>query len=157
MLFPDQSASDVFNPPPGHTWRFRSPAALQWRVLYRSSYRLFERIQGWIVCKVSDETFSKLRITWAYIKLLCIPQGKSEARMVSLARIGNYEVRMFERSRIGSADAPLFWMELFDHHTKRSIDSCSCHEIEDAVALFQEFISQAKCSNEPSEGSETQS
>jgi hypothetical protein len=118
---------------------------------------LFERIQGSIVCKVSDETFSKLRITWAYIKLLCIPESKSEARMVSLARIGNCEVRMFERSRIGSADAPLFWMELFDHHAKASVDSCSCHEIEDAVALFQDFISQAKCSNEPSEGSETQS
>ena len=77
--------------------------------------------------------------------------------MVSLARIGNYEVRMFEPSRIGSAEVPLFWMELFDHHTKRSVDSCSCHEIEDAVVLFQDFVSQAKCSSEPSEGSKTQS
>ena len=108
---------------------------------------LFERIQGSIVCKVSNKTFSKLRITWAYIKLLCIPGSKSEARMVSLSRIGNYEVRMFERSRAGSADAPLFWMELFDHHAKASVDSCSCQKIEDGVPLFQGFVSQAKYSS----------
>ena len=45
-----------------------------------------------IVCKASEIEFSKLRITRAYIKLLCIPEGA--AKMVSLARLGNYEVRM---------------------------------------------------------------
>jgi hypothetical protein len=78
--------------------------------------------------------------------------------MVSLSRIGNYEVRMFERSLAGSSDTPLFWMELFDHHAKASVDSCSCQKIEDAVPLFQGFVSQAKYSNESSrgEGNETQ-
>jgi hypothetical protein len=112
------------------------------------------------VCKLSGETFSELRIARAYIKLLCIPEGKSDARMVSLAWIGDYEVRMFEGWQISSADAPLFWMELFDHHAQATVDGYSCHEIKDAVTVFQNFISQAKCSNEPSprrEGNETQS
>jgi hypothetical protein len=99
------------------------------------------------VCKVSDETFSKLRIAQVYIRLLCILESKSEARMVSLAWIGDYEVRMFEGSQVSSVDAPLFWMELFDHNAQESVDSCSYHKIEDAGAVFEDFISQARCSN----------
>ena len=101
---------------------------------------LFGRIQGSIVCKVSHETFSKLRIAQVYIKLLGILEGKSEARMVSLAWIGDYEVRMFEGSQVSSAHAPLFWMELFGHNARASVDSCNYHEIEDGGTLFQDFI-----------------
>lgn len=92
------------------------------------------------MCKVSDETFSELRIAQAYIRL-------SGANMVSLAWIGSREVRMFEGPQIGSAHAPLFWIELFDHSAQVSIDSCGCHEIEDARVAFEDFISQAQCSN----------
>jgi hypothetical protein len=99
------------------------------------------------VCKVSDETFSELRIAQAYIRLLCTPETESGANMVSLAWIGYYEVRMFEGPQIGSAHAPLFWIELFDHNAQESVDSCSCHEIEDARVAFQGFISQVQCSN----------
>jgi hypothetical protein len=53
-----------------------------------------------IVCKASEIEFSKLRITRAYIKLLCIPEDA--AKIVSLARLGNYEVRMLESSQNGS-------------------------------------------------------
>lgn len=99
------------------------------------------------MCKVSDETFSELRIAQAYIRLLCTPETKSGANMVSLAWIGSREVRMFEGPQIGSAHAPLFWIELFDHSAQVSIDSCGCHEIEDARVAFEDFISQAQCSN----------
>jgi hypothetical protein len=51
-----------------------------------------QTLRGSIVCKISDNTFTKLRITRAYIKLLCIPEG--DARVVSLAQVGNYEIRM---------------------------------------------------------------
>jgi hypothetical protein len=64
------------------------------------------------VCRITDNTFSKLRITRAYIKLLCIPEG--EARMVSLVQIGNHEIRMLEASKADTADGPLFLIELFD-------------------------------------------
>ena len=56
--------------------------------------------------KIPDNTFSKLRITRAYIKLLCIPDG--EAKMVSLVQIGNYEIRMLEASKADTADAHYF-------------------------------------------------
>ncbi len=92
------------------------------------------------MCKIPDNTFSKLRITRAYIKLLCIPDG--EAKIVSLVQIGNYEIRMLEASKADTADGPLFLIELFDHDAQSSVDSCVCDDIEEGVAAFEDFISR---------------
>jgi hypothetical protein len=51
VLFPDQSGSDVCNPPPGLAYRFRSPAAMQWRVLTAvliviRAHSRFDRVHG---------------------------------------------------------------------------------------------------------------
>jgi hypothetical protein len=59
--------------------------------------------------------------------------------MVSLAQIGNYEIRMLEASK---ADGPLFLIELFDHDAQSSVDSCVCDDIEEGVAAFEDFISR---------------
>jgi hypothetical protein len=93
-----------------------------------------------IVCKASEIEFSKLRITRAYIKLLCFPEGA--AKMVSLARLGNYEVRMLESSQNDSDAAPLFSIELFDHDAQSPLESCSCYGIEEGAAVFRDFISR---------------
>ena len=92
------------------------------------------------MCKASDIEFSKLRITQAYIKLLCIPEGI--AKIVSLARIGNYEVRMLESSPDDSDAALLFSIELFDHDAQSPVDSCSCYDIDEGAAAFRDFISR---------------
>jgi hypothetical protein len=73
---------------------------------------------------------------------LCIPEGGSKAS-VSLAWIGTSEIRIFEGPQTSSNGRPLFYLELFDHGTKMSVDSFSCHKIEDAVAIFEDFIWQA--------------
>jgi hypothetical protein len=93
-----------------------------------------------IVCKISDIEFSKLRISRAHIKLLCIPEGA--AKIVSLARIGNYEVRMMESSESDSGAAPLFSIELFDHDEQSPVDSCISYSLDEGVAAFQDFISR---------------
>jgi hypothetical protein len=93
------------------------------------------------VCRVPDKVFSQLRITRAYIKLLCIPESEHNARTVSLARIGSYEIRIFEPFPTIPA-ASLFWMELFDHDAQSSVDSCACHDIEEAVVRFDDFIAR---------------
>jgi hypothetical protein len=59
--------------------------------------------------------------------------------MVSLAQIGNYEIRMLEASK---ADGPLFLIELFDHDAQSSVGSCVCDDIEEGVAAFEDFISR---------------
>ena len=114
-------------------------------------------MQDLIVIRISDETLNELRIARAYVKLLCIPEGSSEAS-VSLAWIGNYEILIFEGSQADSDGIPLFWLELFDHGAKTSVDSFSCHEIKDAVVVFEDFVSQANQLNQVSgpDGEETQ-
>jgi hypothetical protein len=93
-----------------------------------------------MVCNRSGKEFRKLRITRAYIKLLCIPEG--EARIVSLVRIENQEVRMLDASQAGSADTPLFCLELFDHDAQAAIDRCVCYDIEQGAAVFEDFTSR---------------
>jgi hypothetical protein len=97
-----------------------------------------------IVSKTYSNKLGELRISQAYIKLLGIPQNAHGARMVSLERIGNYEVLMFDVAPDSATDTPLFWLELFDHGRKSSIDSCSCTEIAQAVTVSDDFISLAK-------------
>jgi len=92
------------------------------------------------VCKATDIEFSKLRISRAYIKLLCIP--KPAAKIVSLARIGSCEVRMLESPRSNSDAAPLFSIELFDHDRRSLLDSRICYSLDEGAAAFQEFISR---------------
>ena len=90
--------------------------------------------------EISDYTFRKLRITRAYIKLLCLPEGEPKA--VSLVQIGNYEIRMLEASKAAAADGPLFLIELFDHDAQSAVDSCVCNDIEEGVAAFENFVSR---------------
>lgn len=94
--------------------------------------------------KTYSNKLGELRITQAYIKLLGLARNAHGARMISLERIGHHEVRMFDVAPDSAADAPLFWLELFDHATKSSVDSCSCTEIAQAVTAFDDFISLAK-------------
>jgi hypothetical protein len=89
----------------------------------------------------SYRPFSDLRMASAYVKLSCIPEDNSEA-LVSLALIGNYEIRMFRGPEADFDRAPLFWLELFDHGMKTSVDGSSCRTINDAVSIFDDFISQ---------------
>ena len=96
--------------------------------------------RGSIVCKTSDRQFSQLRITRAYIRLLCIPEG--EPRKVLLARIWGYEIHMREASQTSSADAPLFVIELFDHDGQSLVGRCVCYDIEEGATAFEEFISR---------------
>ena len=94
--------------------------------------------------KTYSNKLGELRISQAYIQLLGLPQNAQGARMISLERIGTFEILMFDVSPDGAGDAPLFWLELFDHETKSSVDSCSCTEIAQAVTVFEDFVSLAK-------------
>jgi hypothetical protein len=62
--------------------------------------------------------------------------------MVSLAQIGNYEIRMLEAGKADTADGRLFLIELFDHDAQSPVDRCICGGIEEGVAAFEDFISR---------------
>jgi hypothetical protein len=93
-------------------------------------------------CNTSERTLTELRISRAYVKLSCIPENSSETS-VSLVSIGSCEIRMFRGPEVDFDGGPLFWLELFDHSTRTSVDGGSCHRIKDAVPLFDDFVSQA--------------
>ena len=74
-----------------------------------------------------------------------IPSGSSSSpRSVSVAGMGRYEIRMFNSLPTRTGDAPLLWVELFDHDAQISVDSCACREIDDAVSAFDDLVSQVK-------------
>jgi hypothetical protein len=83
------------------------------------------------------------RVAQAFTDLSSMP-GSAE-RFVSVAMIEHYEIRMFNGGHF-TGDASLVWMELFDHVTKRTVDSCSCRSGDDALSEFDAFVSQAKSS-----------
>jgi hypothetical protein len=95
------------------------------------------------MCTKSNRTSSRLRITQAYIALSGIPGSSAAPKRISVERIGKYEIRMFNVSPTRSGDAPLLWMELFDHDAQRSLDSCSFREIDEALSAFDELVSRA--------------
>jgi hypothetical protein len=84
-----------------------------------------------------------VKILRSYGKLLGIPHIAHGARTVALERVGDCEISMFETLETGSPAAPLFWMELFDLRVHASRDSRGCHNMSDAVAAFNDFVSQA--------------
>ena len=90
-------------------------------------------------CNTSDRTLTELKIARAYVKLCSIsdPDGS-----VSLASFGSHEIRMLSGPAADSDSAPLFWLELFDHTTKTSLDSFCCHRLKDAVPVLSDFFAQ---------------
>jgi hypothetical protein len=63
--------------------------------------------------------------------------------MVSLARIQNFEIRMFAGSHVEPDGAAAIWMELVDCSDQVAVDSCICHEVEDTLTAFEDFTAQA--------------
>lgn len=99
-------------------------------------------------CSSSERTLTELKIASAYVKLASIPEDSTEASVL-LASIGSCEIRMFRGVEVQLDGAPLFWLELFDHNARTSVDSFICHVLKDAVAVFDDFFSQAAHLNEP--------
>ena len=104
-----------------------------------------------IDCNTSASTLTEFRISQAYLKLCALPEGNPQA-LVSLASIGSHEIRMLADLTTDLLDStPLFWLELFDHSTKTSIDSYCCYRLKDAVPVVRDFFTQMDNSNKPSE------
>jgi hypothetical protein len=64
-----------------------------------------------------ERLLTELRIARAYVKLSSVPEDGSKPS-VSLAYIGNCEIRMFRGPEADLDGMTLFWLELFDNVTK---------------------------------------
>jgi len=51
---------------------------------------------------------------------------------------------MFSAPPTRPGDVPLVWIDLFDHDARMSVDSCGCHEIDEALAGIDALVAQAE-------------
>jgi hypothetical protein len=94
--------------------------------------------------KVVPRKTLERRIVQSYIWVLRAPKDSDGLQAASLARHGAYEVRLFDPSVIVKGDSLPFWIELFDHKDKTSLDSYGSDDIEDATVAAEAMISQAE-------------
>jgi hypothetical protein len=80
----------------------------------------------------------------AYVGLALMPESGDGSKTVTLKRYGDYEVRMIDFSQGRSSADCLFWLELYCHATRSSLDSCRCDDLEDAEAAADDLILRAK-------------
>jgi hypothetical protein len=104
----------------------------------------------------SERMLTELRIARAYGKLSSILEEGPKAS-VSVTWVGNCEVRMFRGPETDFDNRAIFWLELFDHGTRTSVDGFRCQNIKDATPAFDVLMSQVVSLNNPDpSGAETQ-
>jgi hypothetical protein len=104
------------------------------------------------MCRESSDDRADLRLTRGYVELGVVPADHKGSKTVSLARFGEYEVRLVEVVPANRADATPMWLELYSHETKFGIDSCRCYDLEAAVQATEELISRARKLDEEARG-----
>ena len=85
-----------------------------------------------------EYNFTTLRISRAYVSLLSRPEG--DAKAISLAWIGDYEIRMHAATPTSTVEQPLFIVDIFDHDTRIFVDSRACHTLAEGAVAFEEFL-----------------
>ena len=100
---------------------------------------------------MSERKLTELLVARAFFKLSSIPMEISAA-VISLTLVGTCEIRMLREPQTDAETTALFWLELFDHTTRTSIDSFRCDKIEDAAPIFEYMMFQAAGLNGPDAG-----
>ena len=96
------------------------------------------------MCAETTGDRAKLRLTRGYVYLCHARADGNGAKTVSLARFGDYEVRLVEFVRARPTDPTPMWLELYNHQTQSGIDSCCCYDLEEAVHATEDLISRAR-------------
>jgi hypothetical protein len=95
-----------------------------------------------VVGHALEYNLTTLRISRAYVSLLSRPEG--DAATVSLAWIGDYEIRMHAAPPTSAAKQPLFVVDVFDHDAQLFIDSRACYTVAEGAVAFDEFLRVAE-------------
>jgi hypothetical protein len=88
-----------------------------------------------------EYNLTTLRVSRAYVSLLSRPEG---AAAISLAWIGDYEIRMHAAPPASAVKQPLFIMDIFDHDAQLFIDSRACYAVAEGAVAFDEFLRMAE-------------
>jgi hypothetical protein len=88
-------------------------------------------------------TPSERRLLRAYRALFVVPAGDDGTRCVPLARFAAYEVRLLELTDDAPDRLPPLPVELYAHDDASTLDTCSLHELEDAVTAVDRLVARA--------------
>jgi hypothetical protein len=84
------------------------------------------------------------RLNNAYVGLPLVPTCSDGSKTITLKRYGDYEVRLIDFSQAGSTADGLFWLELYCHMTRSSLDNYRCDDLDDAEAAADYLVLRAK-------------
>ena len=96
------------------------------------------KARGFAVGRALEYNLTTLRVSRAYVSLLSRAEGSATA--ISLAWIGDYEIRMHAAPATGAAKQPLFVVDIFDHDAQLCIDSRACYAVAEGAIAFDEFL-----------------
>jgi hypothetical protein len=106
---------------------------------------------GAILSKTPHKMTLEAQLIRAHLRLQLATPNEDDSRTVTLMRRGAYEVRLVELSHASLVSRVLFWIELFDHHRRRSIDSAGSDILDDAVIAAEHLIAHAEKGEDPEE------
>jgi hypothetical protein len=81
-------------------------------------------------------------LVMAYTRLFLLPERRDGSKLTTVATFGAYRVRLMEMTSRCDVVPPL-WIELFDGHVGRVIDSVGVREVQDAGQIVQVFMAEA--------------
>lgn len=85
-----------------------------------------------------EYNMTTLRVSRAYVTLLS--RAESDAATISLAWIGDFEIRMHAAPFTCALRQPLFIVDIFDHDAQRFIDSRACYTVAEGAVAFDDFL-----------------
>ena len=100
------------------------------------------KARGFVVGRALEYNLTTLRVSRAYVSLLSRPEGDTAA--ISLAWIGDFEIRMHAAPPTSAVKQPLFIVDIFDHDAQLCIDSRACYTIAEGAVAFDEFLRMAE-------------
>jgi hypothetical protein len=102
------------------------------------TFRQVENLPG-----TSSKAELETRLIAAHARLQRAQRDGDAPTMATLVRLGAFEVRLVQPLQSAPQGTPAFWMELFDHDRKLSIDSVGDLALDDAVIAAEDFIARA--------------
>ena len=82
-------------------------------------------------------------LTHAYSRLLLVPERSDGSKVVVVTTIGAFDLRLVELTRIADCIPPL-WIELYDSHSNRIVDSVGRRDLRDLAMVTAKLIDQAR-------------
>ena len=100
------------------------------------------KARGFAVGRALEYNLTTLRVSRAYVSLLSRPDVDTAA--VSMAWIGDFEIRMHAAPPTSAVKQPLFIVDIFDHDAQLFIDSRACYAVAEGAVAFDEFLRMAE-------------